>query len=116
MKLGLRDPPIHFPLMCLVDYLGFRLQALSLLPIHGGTLVYGTADGGRTMHNTDGRLSQQMMVAGAKLNLKPHVAGLSSEGCEKCLCFCVCVRLLCVCPPSLCVSPVCVLCVCVVCV
>jgi hypothetical protein len=30
-----------------LDYMGFRLQALSLLPINSSTLIYGTADAGK---------------------------------------------------------------------
>jgi hypothetical protein len=47
---------VYFPLMCLIDYGlvpltqgGFRLVASSLLPINEGTLVHGSADGGRTL-------------------------------------------------------------------
>ena len=36
------------PFMCLIDFKGFRLIASSKLPINNSTLVYGSADGGRT--------------------------------------------------------------------
>lgn len=31
--------------MCLLDFQGYRLIAISLLPIGKGTLVYGSSDG-----------------------------------------------------------------------
>ncbi len=40
-------PGLAVPLMCLVDYKGFRLIAITLLPIDRTTLVGGTADAGR---------------------------------------------------------------------
>lgn len=33
---------LHVPLCCLIDYLGYRLIAMSLLPIGKDTLVYGS--------------------------------------------------------------------------
>eukprot|EP01114_Cavostelium_apophysatum_P011844 TRINITY_DN2636_c0_g1_i2.p1 TRINITY_DN2636_c0_g1~~TRINITY_DN2636_c0_g1_i2.p1 ORF type:complete len:1423 (+),score=460.75 TRINITY_DN2636_c0_g1_i2:227-4495(+) len=70
-------PGLHFPLMALVDYVGFRLQALSLLPINAETLIYGTGDGGRTVKAENPKFNAKMRLAGEKLNLKPHQVGLS---------------------------------------
>lgn len=51
-------PGLCFPLMVansgmsddafqvLIDFMGYRLQALSVLPIDRGTIIYGSADGG----------------------------------------------------------------------
>jgi hypothetical protein len=39
---------IHLPLMCLIDYLGFRLVAMFLLPISKDTLKVGSDDAGMT--------------------------------------------------------------------
>jgi hypothetical protein len=44
---------IGIPLVVLVDYMGFRLVAESLLPIDRNTLIYGTSDAGKTMFNKD---------------------------------------------------------------
>jgi len=66
---------LHVPLMCLVDYRGFRLVAISILPIHKGTLVYGSDDCGATIWKCNKKFSELMSVAGNKLNLKKHVAG-----------------------------------------
>jgi len=40
---------LRFPMMCLIDYKGFRLIASAVLPIGRDTLRYGSADGGRTV-------------------------------------------------------------------
>tara|TARA_R110002050_G_scaffold299314_1_gene464532 strand:+ start:996 stop:1304 length:309 start_codon:yes stop_codon:yes gene_type:complete len=44
---------IGIPLVVLVDYMGFRLVAESLLPINKNSLIYGTSDAGKTMHCDD---------------------------------------------------------------
>lgn len=46
------DPIPQVPLMCIVDYRGFRLIAVSLLPISEDTLLYGTCNGGETVKNS----------------------------------------------------------------
>lgn len=66
---------LHVPLMALIDYKGFRLQAISLLPINKSTLAYGSSDGARTVHTSDAGLNECMKQAGVLLNLKPHRVG-----------------------------------------
>jgi Clustered mitochondria len=51
-NLSLKE--VHFPIMSLVDYLGFRVIAMSLLPISKDSLVYGTGDAARTIHSDSG--------------------------------------------------------------
>lgn len=51
------------PLMALVDYKGFRLIAISTLPVNSETLCYGTCDGGRTIHGGTDNFNRR--VAGA---------------------------------------------------
>ncbi|KAL6062793.1 Clu domain-containing protein [Balamuthia mandrillaris] len=81
-----------FPLACLIDHRGFRLLASALLPISGvSTLVYGSADGGRTVFSPGGEdddaLEQakgwkgRIKALAVQLNLKEHVAG--SRPCRK---------------------------------
>lgn len=67
------SPGVRVPLICLIDYLGFRLIALSLLPIDGSTLVYGSDNAGHTVSSTDPE--GNMKKAGEILKLKEHVAG-----------------------------------------
>ena len=61
--------------MALVDYLGYRLIAISVLPITKDTLVYGSADAGVTLHNSNPTLARKMKLAGEMLNLKTHTVG-----------------------------------------
>ena len=74
-------PELHFPLMAVIDYCGFRLTAISELPIDGArTLCYGSADGGATVRAgaTDTAAAAGMRQAGAILNLRAHVAGTAA--------------------------------------
>lgn len=40
---------LHFPLMTIVDYRGYRLIASCKLPLSSTTLIYGSADGIRAV-------------------------------------------------------------------
>lgn len=66
---------ILFPLMALVDYRGFRLIAVSVLPISKQTIVYGSNDAGLTVHKKDPVLNELMKEIGTKLHLKEHGSG-----------------------------------------
>jgi hypothetical protein len=70
------DSRICYPLMALIDFLGVRLIAMSLLPLSPSTLAYGTADGGVTVHNDNEELASLIEEAASRLNLVPHVCGL----------------------------------------
>src|SRR5690554_6514123 len=72
-------PGLHFPLMAYIDYRGWRLQALSLLPIDANTLCYGSSDGGRSVETSDPQLNRLMKEAGTILNLKEHAVGPSDD-------------------------------------
>jgi hypothetical protein len=56
--------------MALIDYRGWRLQAVSVLPIDSDSLVYGSADGGRCVQKRDPKINAMMQEAGRQLNLK----------------------------------------------
>lgn len=64
--------------MVVIDQWGFRLIAMALLPIGPSTLLYGSADGGNTVHNDDPQLNDMMQKIGAELNLRPHKVGVNS--------------------------------------
>ncbi|KAL6050246.1 Clu domain-containing protein [Balamuthia mandrillaris] len=72
---SVRAKGVCFPLMALVDYRGFRLIALSKLPIGDETMIYGSGDSGRTVHNSDVSFASKMKFIGQQLNLKEHMAG-----------------------------------------
>jgi hypothetical protein len=72
-SLGMAD--INFPLMALVDYRGFRLVAMCLLPVNKSTLIYGTCDGGFSVLNEDPIFEQKMKLSSRHLNVAGHVCG-----------------------------------------
>ncbi|EGG24954.1 hypothetical protein DFA_03199 [Cavenderia fasciculata] len=65
-------PNLHFPLMCLLNYRGFRLIVISELPISSKTLVFGSSNAGETIHKNDTVL-KMMVKVGEILNLKEHL-------------------------------------------
>jgi hypothetical protein len=47
---------------------------MSILPILGEeTLVYGTSNGGETVHNSDPTFNQEVLKLAKYLNLKTHI-------------------------------------------
>ena len=56
--------------MAFIDYRGWRLHAVSLLPIGDDTLIYGSADGGRTVLKSNEQVNSLMEEAGKRLKLK----------------------------------------------
>ena len=63
---------LHFPLMSQIDYRGYRLIALSIIPIDGDkTLEYGSRDQGKTLKCKAG-IAKIMEEVGNRLNLKGH--------------------------------------------
>ena len=67
---------LHIPMTALVDYRGYRLIAMSVLPIAGAaSLVYGSSNAGRTIHLDDPLINERMKLLGSRLNLKPHDVG-----------------------------------------
>jgi hypothetical protein len=87
---------LSFPLMALLDFRGFRLICMTLLPISSSTLVYGSNDAGRTIRASDERMNKQvgtfhsisllfslfftlfcqMKKLAEALNLREHICGV----------------------------------------
>jgi hypothetical protein len=65
--------------MALINYRGFRLVALSLLPIDKTTLIYGSSDGGQHVRATIPKFNLLMEQAAGILNLKAHLVGMNSK-------------------------------------
>eukprot|EP01104_Vermistella_antarctica_P017669 TRINITY_DN6304_c0_g1_i1.p1 TRINITY_DN6304_c0_g1~~TRINITY_DN6304_c0_g1_i1.p1 ORF type:complete len:349 (+),score=96.83 TRINITY_DN6304_c0_g1_i1:233-1279(+) len=63
---------LHLPLMVLIDYRGYRLVAMPLLPIGNDTLIYGSGDGGRTVRDDNPRMNKTMELCGKIMNLAAH--------------------------------------------
>ena len=72
---------LRFPLLSSITYCGYTLLCMSRLPINDeGSLVYGSNDGGITVHASDPRALELARQLGKKLNLKPHSpAGFPDE-------------------------------------
>ena len=66
-------------MMALVDYRGFRLIAMSVLPVQGDSLIYGSKDAGMTVKKSDPVFNGLMKEAGERLNLAPHLCGMDPE-------------------------------------
>lgn len=69
---------VRLPLMALVDYMGHRLIAMSLLPINSSTLVYGTSDACQHVHS-DPEVAGWMKMFADKMNLQPHWCGTGAQ-------------------------------------
>ncbi|KYQ91377.1 hypothetical protein DLAC_08332 [Tieghemostelium lacteum] len=67
---------IRFPLMTIIDYRGYRLLAISSLPIGKDTIVYGSCDAGKTVHNSNPKIYAEMERISKILNLREHEVGL----------------------------------------
>jgi hypothetical protein len=63
---------LHFPLMALIEYRGFRLIAMSVLPISPHTLCLGSNNGGAVIHPGDDQARDRVTLLSQSLNLKPH--------------------------------------------
>ena len=70
---------INLPMMTLVDYRGFRLIAMSHLPLKNESLIYGSKDAGLTVRASDPEFNGLMKKAGEKLNLAPHLCGSTPD-------------------------------------
>lgn len=66
-------------MICLIDYKGFRLIAMPVLPIGNDTIKYGSDDGGRTVHTDLPELNDVMKRVGERLNVKGHYVGLHEQ-------------------------------------
>eukprot|EP00698_Gefionella_okellyi_P019755 TRINITY_DN6103_c0_g1_i2.p1 TRINITY_DN6103_c0_g1~~TRINITY_DN6103_c0_g1_i2.p1 ORF type:complete len:942 (+),score=237.40 TRINITY_DN6103_c0_g1_i2:384-3209(+) len=71
---------LSFPLMSIVDYRGFRVTAIAQLPISAKTIVYGSANGGKTVHADIPAVNALMRMLGKKLNLSAHDIAMEDGG------------------------------------
>lgn len=66
---------VHFPMMAVVDYRGFRLLAEALLPISNDSCVYGSPDGGINMYASDKTFNESISCLAEQLNIAEHQVG-----------------------------------------
>ncbi len=70
---------LRIPLMALIDYKGFRMTAQAVLPLSPGSIIYGSADAGVTVTNSDPKFNKVMEQAAKKLNIRGHIVGSSGK-------------------------------------
>jgi len=63
---------LRVPMQVLIDYKGFRLLAMPLLPIDKDTIIYGSHDAGGKIFASDHEFNLQMANCAAALHLKGH--------------------------------------------
>lgn len=67
-------PEMRVPLVTVVDYRGFRLTAMAVLPVGADTLAIGSMDGGSTFAGgeDDPDMVARASAMADRLNLRPH--------------------------------------------
>jgi hypothetical protein len=66
-------------LLLLLTVAGFRVIAMSVLPVDHDSIRYGSCDAGCSIHATDKTLNLLMEKAAKILNLKPHLCRIASR-------------------------------------
>ena len=63
---------INLPLMITVEYCGYKVTCMSMLPINDKTLIYGSSDGGKQIKTTNIEFNELMKRLGNKFNLAKY--------------------------------------------
>ena len=71
---------LSVPLTTILDYLGYRLEAVAFSPISDDTLVYGSCDAGKHVRRIDPVTDALMAEYGDRLNLRPHLVKQRCDG------------------------------------
>lgn len=67
------------PMQAVIDYRGYRITAMPLLPLQA--LVYGSSDAGKTLNMSNPKVNQCMVQAASSLHLAGHlVRGHDDDG------------------------------------
>eukprot|EP01102_Stenamoeba_stenopodia_P006834 TRINITY_DN190_c0_g2_i1.p1 TRINITY_DN190_c0_g2~~TRINITY_DN190_c0_g2_i1.p1 ORF type:complete len:940 (-),score=153.29 TRINITY_DN190_c0_g2_i1:120-2939(-) len=64
-----------YPIMAMIDYKGYRVTVTPVLPIDKTTIVYGSNDGGKTVHADIPEVNKVVEEIGTRLRLKEHKVG-----------------------------------------
>jgi len=70
--LDCRIVNLRLPLMALIRYRGHCLLAESIIPVGRDSLIYGSRDGGVTIHADNPEMNEKVRLAAKHLNLKAH--------------------------------------------
>jgi len=81
--------------MAVIDYKGYRVMVTPILPIDKTTIVYGSNDGGKTVHTDIPEVNEVVKEMASRLRLKEHKVGkdpqtakmLYTPGCYSSLSF-----------------------------
>ena len=73
---------LSFPLTCIIDYLGHRIIAQSILPINSSTLIYGSENRGKQILASDPKMNEIMKQIARMKFIKPHRVGSGSASKE----------------------------------
>ena len=65
-------PALHSSLMACHHVKGHAVITTAFMPVSGKTLVLGSGDGARTLHNTNPKISGMVDRVAAQLGLLPH--------------------------------------------
>eukprot|EP01087_Luapelamoeba_hula_P011123 TRINITY_DN2996_c0_g1_i1.p1 TRINITY_DN2996_c0_g1~~TRINITY_DN2996_c0_g1_i1.p1 ORF type:complete len:1244 (-),score=201.79 TRINITY_DN2996_c0_g1_i1:41-3772(-) len=71
---------LQTPLMCIVDYRGYRLLCSSKVPLGSNTMKLGSNDGGRTLKDDCAELRNKVKNVCRVLNLKKHIVLPTQRG------------------------------------
>jgi len=74
-RLSFLPKLVRVTMQAIIDYRGFRLVAMPVLPLSKGKLVYGSPDAGKTVRTDDAVFVERMRVLAKQLHLKPHMVG-----------------------------------------
>jgi hypothetical protein len=66
-------------LQTVIDYRGSRLVAAAVLPLTADSLIYGSADGGINVHDSEPEMSKLMKTVATRLNLRGHWVGTGDK-------------------------------------
>jgi len=66
------EKELYLPFMAVIDYLGYKLTAMTCLPVNDSSLKVGTANAGKTFYFDDKDITQSLQSIGDKLNLRSH--------------------------------------------
>lgn len=73
---------LNFPLCCIIDFLGHRLIAQSVLPINSSTLIYGSENRGGVIRTSNPKMNEIMKQLGKIHFIKGHIAGKGISASE----------------------------------
>lgn len=76
-------PGLRYPLLAYIDYKGYRMIAISVLPIGRDSIRYGSSDSGDHVHADIPELTEKLSDAGKRLNLQAHVTGTNPANAKE---------------------------------